>query len=125
MLNHFKGILLLRIKVLLANALRPTFFLFAFTVIKFDCRDVKIWLKLRATHSIVFEVEFISLKRFKAVLYNKNLSGFALLKVVWRSKNDTSRVQYLTQILIAWAEQDNNFCFKLVFSDGKCHISEL
>ena len=51
-LNQSRGILLLRIKNLFASAFSPTFFLFALEEQNFVCREVKIWLKFSATHSV-------------------------------------------------------------------------
>ena len=67
-LNQVKGILLLRMKALFARALSPTFLLFALSDMKRVCREVSIWLKFRATHSVV-KFSFVSnLKRARAFL---------------------------------------------------------
>ena len=61
LLNQFRGILLFRIKTLFAKVFSPTFFLWLRVAMKEVCREVRIWLKFKHTHSWELVFPFISL----------------------------------------------------------------
>ena len=52
-LNQVNGILLFRMNILFVKAFKPTFLLFALKAMNVVCLEVIIWLKFKATHSIV------------------------------------------------------------------------
>ena len=72
--NHERGILSLSMKILLENALSPTFLLLALAALNFVCLEVSIWLWLSTTHSM----------RNFCFFTTSLLCGGELLSIKWR-----------------------------------------
>ena len=93
--------------------------------IKFTCLVVKIVLRLRARNSVDKFLLQKSLYSARACLYRRKFSGIDLLYILCKFTNDTSFKLFFAQILMAFADADKSFCFKVLFNVGKCQISEL
>ena len=106
---------------LFASALRPTLLVLSLFTMKVVCRDVKIMLKFKESHSkLCGAVLFNNLKRQSECLNIKYFSGVALLYISCNLTNDISLVQYFKHVLMDLADDESSFCFRLFVNVGKC-----